>query len=75
MNEIREMYSKVIDKDFFKEKLSEVLFITKGTITNNFKTNGTFKKEHLKEVRARLKMQLELDERKRNIDVIGWQKV
>jgi len=72
MKEIKEMYEKVMDKKYFREKLSKKLFLTQGTVTNNFKTNGKFKKEHIEKVKQCLTIQLQIDKQTRDINVKAW---
>ena len=75
MKEIKEMYDKVMDKKAFRENLAKVLFLTDGTVTNNFKTNGKFKKEHVEKVKQCLTIQLQIDEQTRGINVKAWRLV
>lgn len=72
MKEIKEMYDKVMDKKSFRDNLAEKLFLTKGTVTNNLKTNGKFKKEHVEKVKQCLNIQLQIDEQTRDINVKAW---
>ena len=72
MIEIKEKYDKVMDKKSFRENLAKVLFLTYGTVTNNLKTNGKFKKEHVEKVKQCLTIQLQIDEQTRGINVKAW---
>ena len=72
MIEIKEMYDKVMDKKSFRENLAKVLFLTDGTVTNNLKTNGKFKKEHVEKVKQCLTIQLQIDKQTKGINVKAW---
>ena len=72
IKEIKEMYENVMDKKAFRYSLAEKLFLTEGTVTNNLKTNGKFKKEHIEKVKQCLTIQLQIDEQTRDINVKAW---
>lgn len=72
MEQIKEMYAKVMDKKTFRENLSKVLFLNVRTIENSLNVNGSFKDKHLAKVKEALELQLQLDKAIRELIVKGW---
>lgn len=76
MEQIRELYDKLMNKGEFKKKLAKVLFMKSShSVGNCLKKNHSFKEEHIEKVKECLKMQLEIDEQLKNIEVEKWQLV
>jgi len=72
MEEIKEMYEKIMDKKSFRENLSKALFLNVRTVENSLLCRGKFKDKHIVKVKQCLTIQLKIDEKVKDMNIKAW---
>jgi len=73
MKEIREMYSRVMDKGEFQKNLAPKINVSASSISDYLtKKDGKFRDCHIEKVKQCLTIQLQIDKQVKDMNVKAW---